>query len=309
MQQHRVVAADAFSTQRQHLWDLCYRVTGSVADADMLLRECFARAVERPVVHRDADWRPHLIRSAATLAVDALRHRKRRNYVGCWLPSPIESGTAASVGPRRTEGSVLRYDLAESGSMAFLRAMEALDPRERVLLVICDAFGVAPQDAAALLDLTTATAKIVLSGARQKMKEYASSHVPPTAAVQSEVADRLRDCLSHIQRFNAAKLEAMLMPDAQAGFDSGGEFVAPPGVVFEAASIAKVLLKFAEGMGPTRFSFRMLNGLPAALGESQGRARWAKRFVFRVEVRHGLISEVQVIMATAKLAAIRFDPL
>jgi DNA-directed RNA polymerase specialized sigma24 family protein len=55
---YRAVAADAFSTQRQLLWDLCYRVTGTVGDADMLLRDCFSRAVERPLVDRDADWAP-----------------------------------------------------------------------------------------------------------------------------------------------------------------------------------------------------------------------------------------------------------
>ena len=89
--QYRVVATDAFSTQRQHLWDLCYRVTGSVADADILVRECHAQAVERPPIDRDADWRPHPVRSASTLAMDVLRHRKRRQYVGCWLPSPVET--------------------------------------------------------------------------------------------------------------------------------------------------------------------------------------------------------------------------
>ena len=75
--QYRVVAADAFSTQRQLLWDLCYRVTGTVGDADMLLREC-AKAIERPLVEREADWRPHLLRSASALATEALRQRKRR---------------------------------------------------------------------------------------------------------------------------------------------------------------------------------------------------------------------------------------
>lgn len=307
--QYRVVAADAFSTQRQHLWDLCYRVTGSVADADMLLRECFAKAVERPLIEREADWRPHLIRSAAMLAVDALRHRRRRNYVGSWLPSPIETGNAASPGPRTLVVSVPQYDMVESGSMAFLRTLETLDPRERLLFALCDVFSFVPQDAAMLLDLTTATAKILLSASRRKMQDYASTQVPPTGSVQAEVTDRLRDCLSHIQRFDATELEAMLAPNAQAVFDSAGEFVAPPGIVFEAATIAKMLLKFAEGIGPTRFSFRMLNGLPAALGQSKGRPRWAKRFVFRVEVHDGLISEVQVIMATAKLTAVRFDPL
>jgi RNA polymerase sigma-70 factor (ECF subfamily) len=310
--QYRVVAADAFSTQRQHLWDLCYRITGSVADADMLLRECYAKAVERPVGDRDSDWRPHLVRSAATLAMETLRHRKRKQYVGCWLPSPVETGNASSPGPRpdaAADGA--RYDMVESGSIAFLRALEALEPRERVVLVMCDAFGVHPQETAAALELTSATARSVLQGARRRMQTYDSTQEPPTAAVQADFTDCLRDCLSHLQRLDASRLEKMMALDAQAIFDSGGEFVAPPGSISisGAGTIAKVLTKFADGTGPASFAFRMLNGLPAALGQTKGRPRWAKRFVVRIETREGLISEVQVILATAKLTAVRFDPL
>ncbi len=307
--QYRVVAADAFSTQRQQLWDLCYRVTGSVVDADMLLRECFTRALEQPQSDREADWRPHLVRSASTLAIETLRHRKRRRYVGCWLPSPVETGSAVSPGPRPEAGDGARYDMVESGSMAFLKALEGLDPRERVLFAMCDAFGFSPPDAAATLEFTSATARSVLQSARRKMQSYDSTHSPPTAGMQAHVASVLRDCLSHLQHRDAPRLEKMLALDAQAVFDSGGEFVAPQGSVFGAGTIAKLLTKFAYGTGPISFAFRMLNGLPAALGQSKGRPRWARRFVFRVEIREGLISEVQAIMATPKLTAVRFDPL
>jgi len=57
------------------------------------------------------------------------------------------------------------------------------------------------------------------------------------------------------------------------------------------------------------FSFRMLNGLPAALGHAKGRPRWANRFVIAIEVSGGLVARVYAVLATPKLAAIRFDPL
>jgi len=304
---YRVVAADAFSTQRQLLWDLCYRVTGSIADADMLLRECFARAVERPLLDRDADWRPHLLRSAATLAMETLRQRKRRHYVGSWLPSPIETGNAASPGPRSADAATLRYDMVESGSMAFLRALEVLDPRERVVLVMSDALGFHLPEAAAALQLTMATVKTLLQNARRKMQGYDASTSPPTADAQAMAAALLRDCVSHLQSYDTARLEKTFTVDAQAVFDSGGEFVAPSPGVCGAANVARVLTKFAGGTGIISFSFRMLNGLPAALGQSHARPMWAKRFVVRIEACEGLVSEIQVILATAKLTAVRFD--
>src|SRR5436309_4162284 len=120
---NRVIAADAFTSQRQHLWDLCYRVTGSASDADTLLADCFARAIDQPGEPDDADWRALLTQSCAMLAADMLRQRKHRNYGGPWLPSLVETGNAASSGPRLPD-SRPRYDLVESGSFAVLRALE-----------------------------------------------------------------------------------------------------------------------------------------------------------------------------------------
>src|SRR3954467_3754921 len=148
MSTHRVALADAFITHRQHLWELCFRVTGSVTDADQLLRDSFRRVVEQPGGHRESDWRAHLTHSAVLLAIEALRRRKRRKYTGPWLPSLLETGDAASHGSRHDEG-LPRYDMVESASVAFLCALDALDPRERVMFVLCDALGHDPFDAAA----------------------------------------------------------------------------------------------------------------------------------------------------------------
>jgi DNA-directed RNA polymerase specialized sigma24 family protein len=306
---YRVVAADAFSTQRQLLWDLCYRVTGTVGDADMLLRDCFSRVVERPLVDRGADWGPHLIRSAAMLSMEALRHRTRRHYVGCWLPSPLETGDAASPAPRPLAATGARYDMVESGSMAFLKALEALTPRERVVFVMCDAFGCRLQEAASTLHVTSATARTLLQSARRRMQRYDAGCQPPTANAQAQAAALLRDCLVHLQNYDAWRLEKTLALDVQAIFDSGGEFVAPLRDISGAGAVAKLLTKFAGGTGPISFAFRMLNGLPAALGQCRDRPRWAKRFVLRIDSRKGLASEIHVIMATGKLTAVRFDPI
>jgi hypothetical protein len=52
----------------------------------------------------------------------------------------------------------------------------------------------------------------------------------------------------------------------------------------------------------------MLNGMPAAVGVSPGHPRWPSQFVFRIETRGGLVTDVQTIMASEKLTAVRFEP-
>jgi DNA-directed RNA polymerase specialized sigma24 family protein len=306
---YRVAAADVFSTEREHLWDLCYRTTGSAADADVLLRDSFTKAMEHPLTDRAADWRPYLTRSAAIPAMDALRQRKRRNYIGCWMPSPCETGAGASPAPRPPTGLPgARYDIVESGSIAFLLALEKLDPRERVMLLMCDAFGIEPYEAATALELAPPTGKAALHQARRKMQPYDAGHEAPTAEVQAQTADVLRPFLLHLENHDAGRLEKMLAPGAQLCFDGAGEFVAPHAPLRGSARIARVLLKFADGTNPLRLAFRMLNGMPAALGVSPGHPRWPRHFVFRIETRDGLVTDVETIMASAKLTAVRFEP-
>src|SRR5512146_989250 len=113
----------AFGEHRPFLWSLCYRLCGDAADADDLVQETFVRALERPPARTDEPWRPWLVRVAMNLGHDLLRRRRRRTYVGPWLPSPIETGEDVSPpsyepmleGGVTTEG---RYDLLESGSYA-----------------------------------------------------------------------------------------------------------------------------------------------------------------------------------------------
>ena len=302
------VAADALSRYRRFLWDFAYRATGTIADADTVLRECYPRAARQPLLDHESDARQFLTSGAPTIALETLRKRKRRQYVGCWLPAPVETGDAASPGPRPSATAGPRYDVVESGSMAFLLALETLDSRERILLVLCDALGFTVHDAAAALELTSATAKTALQNARRKMQQYDCAYLPPTTHVQAGVAAVLQEFLSHLQEYNLPALEKTLALDARAVFDSGGEFVAPASNVFGCETIARLLARFAERSGPVNFSFRMLNGLPAALCHAKGRPRWASRFVLAIEVSGALVARVHAVLATPKLTAIRFDP-
>ena len=301
------VAGDTLSRYRRFLWDFAYRATGTIADADAVLRECYPRVVRQPSLDSEPDARRLLTSGGARLALEVVRQRKRRHYVGCWLPAPLETANAASPGPRPNGASGARYDMVESGSMAFLLALEDLESRERVILVMCDALGLSVHDAAASLELTSATTKTALQNARRKMQRYDAAHVPPTAPVQAGVAAVLHLFLSHLQGYNLPALEKTLAPDARAVFDSGGEFVAPAGSIFGSEPVAKLLARFAERSGPINFSYRMLNGLPAALGHAKARPRWASRFALRIDASEGLVTHVHTILAAPKLTAVRFD--
>src|SRR5262252_1969168 len=77
-----------FEQYRSSLWGLSYRMTGSAADADDIVQETFVRAYQHAPDGLD-DPRRWLMRVAINAGRDVLRRRKRRRYVGPWLPTPI----------------------------------------------------------------------------------------------------------------------------------------------------------------------------------------------------------------------------
>jgi RNA polymerase sigma-70 factor (ECF subfamily) len=306
-------AAREFQEQRQFLWGLCYRMTGSAADADDLVQETFVRAIERPPRDPGAGWRAWLARVATNLSIDLLRRRKRREYVGPWLPAPIETGDEASPPghePVSPEASTEhRYDLVESVSVAFLLALERLTPRQRAVLILRDVFDYSVRETAKALDLTQANVKVTHHRARLAMKEYDGASIRPTREVQTRTAQRLQEFLTHLQNQDVAGVEAMLADDVRAMSDGGGEFHATRLPVLGRKKVARLLLGLAAKGTADRLSFRMLNGLPAVVAESPRRPGFAPRFTFQIELdERGLVTAVHSVLATRKLVAVRLEP-
>jgi DNA-directed RNA polymerase specialized sigma24 family protein len=90
------VAADALSRYRRFMWEFGYRATGTIADADTVLRECFPRAADRLLANHESDAHRFLTSGAAKIALETLRQRKRRQYVGFCLHSKRSTHANAS---------------------------------------------------------------------------------------------------------------------------------------------------------------------------------------------------------------------
>jgi RNA polymerase sigma-70 factor, ECF subfamily len=305
-------ASREFQAHRHFLWGLCYRMTGSAADADDLVQETFVRAIERPPADLRDGWRPWLSRVATNLAIDALRRRKRREYIGPWLPAPLDTGDEASPPAHEIASTDLstehRYDLIESVSVAFLLALEHLTPRQRAVLILRDVFDYTVQETAKALDLTQSNVKVTHHRARQAMKGYNDTRRRPTREHQARTAERLRQFLECLQNQDVAGVEAMLAKDARALNDGAGEFYAARQPILGRKNVARLYLGLAaKGPQPDRLAFRMLNGLPALVVESSVPPGFAPRFILQVEVGgEGAIEAVHTVLATRKLLAVPF---
>jgi RNA polymerase sigma-70 factor (ECF subfamily) len=295
------------SSHREALWKLCYRMTGSAAEADDLVQETFRRALEAPPADQERDLRPWLTRVAVNLSRDALRARKRRGYIGSWLPGPIETDGLFEA---HTPSGEARYSELESVTFAFLIALETLSPTQRAVLLLRDVLDYSVQEAAAALALSPANVKTSLHRARKAMQGYDAQATAPTPARLAQTERALQALCVHLLAHNVPALEALLAENVRARNDGGGEFFAAQRPVLGLSRVIKFHLKTLRH-GPGRVAFRRINGVPALVGEVPSQnPRIAPRFVVQVELdARGKIREIDTVVASPKLSGVDFSRL
>ena len=295
------------------LWGLCYRMTGCAADADDLVQETFVRTLERPPADLNRPLRPWLIRVAMNLSRDCLRRRKRRGYVGPWLPSPIpteEQGAVPSYEPRLPDEAspAARYEMLESVSFAFLLALEALTPSQRAVLLLRDVLDYSTAETAEALGATTSSVKVLLHRARHRMDEY-DKRPDRASAMRSENTQRaLEQFLLYFQERDAEGLERLIKEDAMLVSDSAGEVLAARNVITGREKVLRLIFGLANKINfSPRISFRSLNGMPALFVEVPGlEPQYAARYTVHCDVdTSGRIQRLDFVLAPSKLTAMR----
>ena len=307
-QRHADDLTPILEPHRRTLWGLCYRLTGCAADADDLVQQTFLRAIERPPGQPPADWKPWLVRVAVRLGIDTLRRRRRRGYVGVWLPSPIETEPFADAAAADSDVAN-HYELRESVSFAFLLALEALPPRARAALLLRDVLDYSAREVAEVLDTSEGNARILHLRARRALQRYDRDRRPLTQVLSDETRRALAQLIDALMRGDAAALEALLTVSARTVTDAGGEFNALRGPLSGRTRVARFHLRVAARRAAgARVEIRNVNGLPALVIEfAESHRGAAPRLVLRCELDgEGRIRELHSIMAPAKLTAIRF---
>ena len=305
-----------YEEHERFLWGLCYRLTGSAADADDLVQTTFVRAMESPPARTDEPWRPWLTRVAINLGRDLLRRRKRQRYVGPWLPSPVETGdesALASYEPQLAAGVTTegRYDMLESVSFAFLLALEALTPKQRAILLLRDVFDYSVTETADALGVSEPDVKTTHHRARRAMEAYDRERCRPTREEQDRTRAALAELMGAFARGDLASAEKQLASSVVALSDGGGEFFAARVPVVGADRVAKFYRNVAtRSLAGAAHEMTMLNGLPAIVTEIPGPAHGQAAHLVTAIVldREGRVARIWSVLATRKLTALGRTP-
>jgi RNA polymerase sigma-70 factor (ECF subfamily) len=320
--------ADHYADHGKFLWSLTYRMTGSAADAEDIVQDTFVRALEHPPARADQPLRPWLVKVAVNRARDVLRARRRRRYIGPWLPSPVPTdderfimrtsdrpdpgvdATPASYEPLAQSGQSLegRYDLVESVSLAFLVALETLTPTQRAVLLLRDVFDYTVKETADALDLSESNVKTTHHRARTAMAAYDQTRRQPIGSLQQATRTALLRFLSCLEQHDVAGVEALLAEDVKTTTDGGGEFRSALQTIIGRDKVSRLYLGIAPGAAGAHVELRTINGLPAALVRlDTAPEHVARRFIVQVELNaEDRIAHVYLVLSSSKLTAIQF---
>jgi len=282
-------------------------MTGVAADADELVQETFVRAVEAPSPLREGDLEHWLVRVATNLSIDCLRRRRRRQYDGPWLPSPLEAADALDGFDEAAPGA-RSVERAEQVSYAFLVALEALSPRARAVLLLVEVLDYAVTEVARLLETTDNNVRVLLHRARRALERF-DVEVVASPEVRERQRAALEKFLLCMINQDAAGMEALLTDDVRSLTDGGGRYTALREPLVGRAAVARFHLQTARRRAAvSRTEFRWINGVPALVVVTRPlRPQMAPRLVLRCEVdAHGHIRELHTILNPRKLTAVRF---
>jgi RNA polymerase sigma-70 factor (ECF subfamily) len=288
---------------RRFLFGLCYRMTGVAADAEDLVQQTFARALESPPRETQAQVKPWLATVAINLSRDHLRARKRQAYVGPFLPSPVEDLQEEPIAHEPHLDGPPRYELLESVSFAFLVALEALSPSQRAVLLLRDVFDYSVREAASALDMTETNVKVTHHRARAAMERYDEDRRGPRASAET-VRTALEAFVRAVASGDVAAVEKLLRDDVRGLNDGGGEYQAARVPIVGAHKVALFFTKVAaKGGAITDAKLVELNGSIALVVRlASPPPGVAPMSVTRVEVDgDGKIAEVHAVLAPRKL--------
>ncbi len=166
---------------RRELQLHCYRILGSVQDAEDLLQETLLAAWRGlDQFEGRASLRAWLYRIATNRCLNALRDSERRPPEARQdLPRPTRLSEPVWLEPYPDDmlegiadvapGPEARYETKEAVALAFVTGLQHLAPRQRAVLVLRDVLGFQAAEVAGMLDTSEASVNSALQRARSTL--------------------------------------------------------------------------------------------------------------------------------------------
>ncbi len=249
----------------------CYRIVGSVAEAEELVQETLLAAWQGIAEFQGrSSVRTWLYRIATNRCLNSVRDRQRRPVPepSRPLPEPSRHMEVTWLDPYPqvllaglndpAPGPEARVESREAISLAFVTAMQTLPPRQRAILLLRDVLGYRGAEVADMLDTTESAVASGLKRARAAL----AARTPNTAAPLPDSPAERRTVAAFVTAFehgDVAGLVSLLTEDATVNMPPlSQEYVGQ-----DAAAQFFAEICFASGTRAFRLVPSRANGQPA----------------------------------------------
>lgn len=247
--------ARLFEEARPRLLGLAYRLLGSSADAEDAVQDTYMRwlRADRKAIKVPAAW---LTTACTNRCLDILKSgaRQRMDYVGPWLPEPLQTVTQDTAEEA--------HQLADTLSTAFLLLLQRLTAKERAAYLLREIFSQPYPLVAETLGLTEPACRQLVSRAKRHIgKERVRAR--PEEMRQMEL---LRAFEAALTTGSTTGLDRLLSADIQLHADGGGKVIAARRILH---GPERVLPFIEKALAPNWREFKLtpcqMNGLAGIL--------------------------------------------
>jgi RNA polymerase sigma factor (sigma-70 family) len=281
---------EVFLAARPRLLGLAYRILGSHAEAEDAVQDTYLRwqNADKAAIQSPGAW---LTSVCTRRSVDMLRsaYRTRVDYVGNWLPEPIQTMTESE--------SADLAELSTSLSTAFLLVLERLAPKERAAYLLREIFELEYADVAATLDTNEAACRKLVSRANARIGR-AESRYHPSREQQREFLAAFEGA---VRTGKPDKLTELLVSDVRLTADGGGKVATIADVCHGKAAITFLTERLGEW-------WKLYEWCPSELNGTLGFVLWEAEIVvaavsFSYDIS-GLIDDIYIMRNPDKLERI-----
>lgn len=211
---------------RRELTAHCYRMMGSVHEAEDLVQETYLRAWRGyDKFEGRASLRTWLYKIATSACLTALEQRTRRPLptgLGARNDAPEQLSPAQPEVPwlQPFPDAALDEDpesvatSRESMRLALIAALQYLPGKQRAVLILRDVLKWKAAEVAELLDTTVAGVNSALQRARARLEEVQPSEDDPVGPLDSDKKELLEQYAAAFEKFDVEAITALLAKDA-----------------------------------------------------------------------------------------------
>ena len=219
---------------RRELQVHCYRILGSLHEAEDMVQETMVKAWKRLDTYEGrASFRAWLYKIATNTCLDFLDQRRSRRLLPLDV-SPASDPSTPILPPAQeitwlepfpdewlrdttAANPEARYSDSESISLSFMTALQYLPPRQRAVLILRDVLDFSANETAEVLEITVSSANSALHRARKTLSQNYQNREPESPS-HPLTDERSKWLLDHfVQAWKTADVEglvALLKEDA-----------------------------------------------------------------------------------------------